>query len=264
MLGPWLMARAPLSSGTNITVASRRTRTASAKDRSPIVTNVRHVRAARPESIEASLEEQVSYYRARAPEYRHIVPSSGPLAVARENLLKMGPFQHILELAPGTGVWTQELLRIGETVTAVDASPEMIEINKLRVADPRVEYREADLFDWIPHRQYDLVFFAFWLSHVPPDLLDAFLLKVRSAVRPGGRVFVIDQCDDLPGHPLPKREGMFEERTLSDGRTFTIVKIYYHPGVLAERVRQLSFEVAVQRVHPFFYLSGTRSVSQVP
>ncbi len=223
------------------------------------------MRAGRLKRLEASLEEQVAYYRAQAPEYRRVDPSAGPLAIAREKLLRLGPLQHILELAPGTGDWTQELVRIGQTVTAVDASPEMIEINRQRVASPRVEYRQVDLFDWTPHQQYDLVFFAFWLSHVPPDLVDAFLMKVRDAVRPGGgHLFIIDQCDDLrgavrAGYALVKKEGIFEERTLSDGRAFTIVKIFYHPRLLAERVRQLGFQVSAERVDTIFYLSGTRS-----
>jgi len=216
------------------------------------------VRAGRPRRIKASLEEQVAYYRAQAPEYRRVDLSAGSLAVAREKLLKLGPLQHILELAPGTGDWTKELVRIGQTVTAVDISPEMIEINRQRVANPRVEYKQADLFDWTPQQQYDLVFFAFWLSHVPPDLVDVFLMKVRDALPPGGHLFIIDQCDDLPGYALSKKEGIFEERTLSDGRTFTIVKIFYHPGLLAEKVRQLGFEVAAERVDTIFYLSGTR------
>jgi len=217
------------------------------------------VRDGRPGRIKASLEEQVAYYRAQAPEYRRVDLSAGPLAVAREKLLTLGPLRHILELAPGTGDWTKELVRIGQTVTAVDVSPEMIEINRERVANPRVEYVQADVFDWTPQQQYDLVFFAFWLSHVPPDLVDIFLLKARDAVRPGGHLFIVDQCDDLPGFAPAKNEGIFEERTLSDGRTFTIVKIFYHPGVLAEKVRQLGFEVAAERVDTIFYLSGTRS-----
>ena len=183
---------------------------------------------------------------------------AGSLAVAREKLLTLGPVRHILELAPGTGDWTKELVRIGRAVTAVDVSPEMIEINRQRVANPRVEYVQADVFDWTPQQQYDLVFFAFWLSHVPPGLVDMFLMKVRGAVRPGGHLFVIDQCDDLPGYALSKKEGIFEERTLSDGRTFTIVKIFYHPGLLAEKVKQLGFEVAAERVDTIFYLSGER------
>jgi demethylmenaquinone methyltransferase/2-methoxy-6-polyprenyl-1,4-benzoquinol methylase len=47
-----------------------------------------------------------------------------------EILVKLGHLQHILELAPGTGDWTQELLRIGQRVTAIDASTEMIETNE--------------------------------------------------------------------------------------------------------------------------------------
>src|SRR6266511_3494592 len=27
----------------------------------------------------------------------------------------------------------------------------------------------ADIFEWVPDRRYDVVFFGFWLSHVPPS-----------------------------------------------------------------------------------------------
>lgn len=207
------------------------------------------------------LQEQIAYYRMRAPEYRHIVPRSGPLARARQKLQELGRVPRILELAAGTGVWTQELADIGESVTAVDASPEMISINRRRVGHPRVRYQQADLFEWEPQHQYDLVFFAFWLSHVPPDLLDPFLLKVRRAVRHQGHLFMVDQCDDLPDDPLPEREGVVETRKLADGRAFTIVKVYYHPTLLACRVRRLGFETEAERIGPFFYLSGVKFAS---
>lgn len=211
---------------------------------------------------DTNVREQIAYYRAQAPDYRRVDLSSGALAIARRKLLALGPLQRILELAPGTGDWTQELVRIGETVTAVDASPEMIEINRKRVADPRVTYQRADIFDWTPQQRYDLVFLAFWLSHVPPDVADAFLMKVSNAVRPQGHLFIIDQCneyEDIRGFSLVKSEGIFEERMLSDGRTFRIMKIFYHPGLLAERMRQLGFEVKAERIDTIFYLSGTRS-----
>ncbi len=216
------------------------------------------------------VREQVAFYRAAASAYRRrpVDLSSGALAVAKEKLLQLAPLQHILELAPGTGDWTQELVRIGQTVTAIDASPEMIEINRERVGDPRVEYRQEDLFQWSPHQEYDLVFFAFWLSHVPPDLANAFLTKICTAVRPKGHLFIIDQCNAYEHRPEEiaewsfshvRWEGIFEERMLADGRTFRIVKVFYHPRLLAERVRQLGFEVTAERVgERLFNLSGTR------
>ena len=58
-------------------------------------------------------------------------------------------------------------------MTAVDASPEAIAINRARVGRANVDYVEADLFAWTPPARYDLVFMSFWLSHVP----DAFLVR---------------------------------------------------------------------------------------
>jgi len=59
-------------------------------------------------------------------------------------------------------------------VTAVDASPEMLELARHRVGnDPRVRFVLADLFAWRPEGRYDVVFFGFWIddtseSDVPP------------------------------------------------------------------------------------------------
>src|ERR671937_936206 len=143
---------------------------------------------------DAVLQEQIAYYRALAHEYDAAVPLGPPPGL---NLLQeMGPFEQVLELACGTGIWTQALLSIGHEITALDAAPEMLEINARKVASARVRYQHADLFSWEPDRQYDLVFCAFWLSHVPPDALDAFLDTLRRAVRSGGAPGIGDQ--DIP------------------------------------------------------------------
>ena len=205
------------------------------------------------------LEEQIAYYSARAPEYQAKDPAEGPLRPAHEALMGLGPCAHVLELACGTGVWTKELARIGDFVTAVDASPEMLEINRRIVADPRVRYQQHDLFTWQPEDQYDLVFVGFWLSHVPPDLLEPFLDRICRAVRPRGHLILIDQCDDLRGGPVPDREGICERRSVTDGRTFTIVKVYYHPGVLALRLARAGFDARAHRIgDSFFYVIGRR------
>ena len=43
----------------------------------------------------------------------------------------------------------------------------MININRAKLQSGRVDYQRVDLFAWQPRRQYDMVFFGFWLSHVP-------------------------------------------------------------------------------------------------
>lgn len=212
-----------------------------------------------PGTASELLREQIAFYRARAPEYGRSGAYQDQFEVMKRILRRLGPFGHILELACGTGIWTSDLVNIGQEVTAVDASPEMLELNRRNVATTKVSYRQADLFEWQPEARYDLVFMAFWLSHVPPDLMDRFLDKVRAAVHPGGRVFIVDQCEDFRDRPLPDRLGIRETRRTSDGRTFNIVKVYYHPALLAARLTQLGFEASGERVgDSFFFVSGTR------
>ncbi len=206
------------------------------------------------------LDEQLAFYRARAPEYDDSPETREQLAPVRQTLRALGPFDHIVELACGPGLWTRDLVHIGRAVDAIDASPEMIEINRRRVTSDRVTYRQADLFEWEPDREYDLLFAAFWLSHVPPDLMDDFLGKIRRAVRPGGTVFIVDQCNDIIDEPQGGFEGMLQQRRVGDGRLFTIVKVYYHPVLLANVFTRYGLEATPTRIgDSFFTIVGQRN-----
>src|SRR5204862_232410 len=134
----------------------------------------------------------------------------------------------ILELACGTGLFTRHLAPRTEHLTAVDASSEVLAINRARVDARNIEYVEADLFNWKPTRRYDAVFFSFWLSHVPPDRFDAFWEMVREALAPGGAAYLIDSAFDRTStakdHVLSGSDDGVVSRRLNDGREFRIVK----------------------------------------
>lgn len=213
------------------------------------------------------LNEQMAYYRARAQEYdesiyqvgqfaSHEQPADEQAAIldqARIRLEALEPVQDALELACGTGMWAASLLTIAQHVTALDASPEMLERARRKVGDARVRYQQADLFTWEPEQQYDLVFFAFWLSHVPPELLDDFFARVQRAVRPGGQLFIVDQYAPLPDDLLLPQEGIYHTRTLQDGRAFKIIKVFYDLEVLEEELAHHGFTVATQKHGDIFF-----------
>jgi demethylmenaquinone methyltransferase/2-methoxy-6-polyprenyl-1,4-benzoquinol methylase len=158
-------------------------------------------------------------------------------------------------LACETGIWTQKLTAMSADVTAIDASPEVIEINRRKIGSASVEYLPYDIFEWQPGRQYDLVFFAFWLSHVPPERLESFLETVSRAVKPGGRVFAIDS---IP-YEQSAADQTYQTRTLKDGREFRIVKIYYDPGKLKASFERHGFQADMRTTGEFFwYASGTK------
>lgn len=220
--------------------------------------------------VERLLAEQAHYYRERAGEYedwwfrrgRH---DHGPEANARwfsdaaeahAALERFKPSGDVLELACGTGLWTERLLANTTSVTAVDGSPEMLELCRDRVGDPRVSYLQADLFAWEPERTYDLCFFGFWLSHVPEERFQEFWAKVRRAVGSDGRVFFIDSLRhglaSAIDHELPEPENPIMLRRLDDGREYHIVKRFYDPKALQQRLAELGWNAQVQTTREFF------------
>lgn len=206
------------------------------------------------------LNEQIEYYRARAQEYDQSISSAIEFfEPGKSMLLKLGKFDQILELACGTGFWTETLLRMGGEVTAVDAAPEMLDIAKARFGKGRIKYQQRDLFQWEPEKEYDLVFFANWLSHVPPSALDDFLDKARRAVRSGGYIVIVDQHAPSDADKQVAKEDIYATRPLEDGRQFTIVKAFYELDDLQKKLKHLGIEARAKKfADVFFFLAGKR------
>ena len=202
------------------------------------------------------LQEQLAYYRARATSYDASLGDGlqGTQTAVVELLQQLGPFEHVLELACGTGIWTRLLLNVAQRVTAVDAAPEMLALNAAKVAETRVRYLRADLFTWEAAEQYDLVFFAFWLSHVPPSRLDTWLATMLRAVRPGGALVVVDEyAPTLEDEQLALAD-IYARRPLADGRTFTIVKVFYDLADLRARLAHQDVDVETHKLDDRFFL----------
>jgi demethylmenaquinone methyltransferase/2-methoxy-6-polyprenyl-1,4-benzoquinol methylase len=216
------------------------------------------------------IAEQKAYYSARAPEYDDWWERRGRYdfgvdsnahwaADVRElegELDRFAPRGDVLELAAGTGLWTRHLVRQADRVTAVDAAPETLELNRARVGAP-VDYVVADLFDWAPPRRFDTCFFGFWLSHVPPTRFGDFWGLVDRALRPGGRLLFVDSADPTPGTPSHQIDEHRSRRTLADGREFEVVKRWYEPAPLEAELHALGWEVAVRTTANGCFLVGS-------
>jgi demethylmenaquinone methyltransferase/2-methoxy-6-polyprenyl-1,4-benzoquinol methylase len=200
------------------------------------------------------LAEQAAYYRAAADEYAVDVAAGRELAAALE---RFAPAGDVLELACGPGVWTEQLLRTADRVTAVDASAEMLARARGRVGAARVRFVQADLFTWEVEGRYDVVFFGFWLSHVPLDRFDRFWAMVREALKPGGRVFFVDDNARTPEELVYGEESSVVERRLSDGTAYRAVKVPHQPADLQARLNRLGWDIiVVTSGGPFYWGAG--------
>jgi 2-polyprenyl-3-methyl-5-hydroxy-6-metoxy-1,4-benzoquinol methylase len=191
------------------------------------------------------LASQADYYRRRAGEYD--ATAYGDLVAARARIARlvaeMRPAGTVLEIACGTGLWTEALAGLADTVTAVDVAPETLAIARERVGSGNVRFEVADIFSWRTTARFDVIFFSAWLSHVPMSRFGQFWQLLRGLLAPGGRVLFIDEHVDERGKEsyLPGGDEIVE-RQLQDGSRYRIVKNFVDPERMARRLRGLGWE----------------------
>jgi SAM-dependent methyltransferase len=220
--------------------------------------------------IEEVLGEQRRYYRARAGEYEdwwfrrgrydHGLEANekwfSEARAVQEALERFRPSGRVLELACGTGLWTERLAPLAEQVTALDSSAEALGLARAKVPAPNVSWAQADIFEWEPEEPYDLCFFGFWLSHVPTELLDAFWAKVARALAPSGRVYLVDSARSSRAsardHAAPDPGREVELRRLQDGREYRIVKHWFEADALQRSIEQRGWAARIAATEEFF------------
>ncbi len=204
-----------------------------------------------------------AYYRARAPEYlqwyyRGGLHARSPDADAtwRGELAQLTAWlrslasARVFEVASGIGWWTRELAMRNQVIGS-DHAREMLRAAWLadRTAAP-IPRCQADAYRLpIVSGSLDACFFGFWFSHVPVARADAFLGEAARIVRPGGELRLIDsrleETNTRPDAPT-------QTRRLSDGREFTIWKIYRSPRDLRELLGRVCRDVEVRETETHF------------
>ena len=196
------------------------------------------------------LADQIGYYRRRAGEYD--ATAYGDVAVARPRIARlvaqMRPSGNVLEIACGTGLWTEALAELADTVTAIDTAPEVIEIARARVGSAAVTFEVADVFSWATSSRFDVVFFSAWLSHVPTSRFEQFWQLLRPLLAVGGRVLFIDEHVDVrEKEAYVAGRDEIVERELRDGEKFRIIKNFVDPQRLEDQLRRMGWDCEIRR-----------------
>jgi ubiquinone/menaquinone biosynthesis C-methylase UbiE len=181
----------------------------------------------------AAMTELADYYRDRAAEYDaiHSKPErQDDLAQLHELLPQIVAGQSILEIAAGTGYWTQILSMSARAITATDLIPETLDVARTRHYGPApVTFQIANAYalDQAPGR-FDMAFVGFFWSHILRADIPRFLHSLHSGLGSGTKVIVLDNRY-VPGSNIPiartTDEGdTYQRRTLKNGRCYEILK----------------------------------------
>jgi protein-L-isoaspartate O-methyltransferase len=179
------------------------------------------------------MTQLADYYRDRAAEYDAIYAKperQDDLAEFGELLPRLVTGSHVLEIAAGTGYWTQTLSASAASITATDINPETLDVARTREYGPAdITFRAADAYalDQVAG-QFGVAFAGFFWSHILRADVPRFLDGLHARLGSGAKLIVIDNSY-VPGSSTPiSRTGetgdTYQRRTLNDGRTFEIVK----------------------------------------
>ncbi len=189
--------------------------------------------------------ETEDYYRARAAEYEQIYYRKVPerrqeIADEVMRLEKLVTGKRVLDLACGTGYWTQVMSQTAKQILAVDLSGEMLaEARQKRMACP-VEFVESDMFGYTyPAKAFDVVSVGFWFSHQARQEYDKFFELVTAPLTDDGTIWMIDNNPPAEGANFESSGtdefgNNYKRRQLVDGRQFVILKSYFERQQLVD------------------------------
>ncbi len=173
-----------------------------------------------------------AYYAARANEYDGIYRKperQTDLRAIEAWLPSRFDGREVLEIACGTGYWTQFIAARASSMVAVDAAAETIRIAESRVPKDKVRFVIGDAYA-LPDGlgDFDAVFAGFWFSHVLVARRHAFLSGLAKVIKPGARVILLDNRF-VPGSSTPISErdadgNTYQVRRLNDGSTHRVLK----------------------------------------
>ncbi len=185
------------------------------------------------------------YYARRAAEYEEVYAKperQEDLGRLRDYLGGVFRGRDVLEVACGTGYWTQCIARSAKAILATDAGREVLDIARAKdYGRCRVRFARADAYALagIPSR-HDAAFLGYWWSHVPVQRLAGFLAGLHGRLEAGSRVVVIDNRFVAGSStPVSRRDGAgntYQVRALKDGSRHEVLKNFPTEGFLREHL----------------------------
>jgi SAM-dependent methyltransferase len=205
------------------------------------------------EALPVSVCSLGDYYADRAAEYDEVYRKperQDDLARLKQLLPLQVAGKRVLEIAAGTGYWTQVLASTAAEIMATDLNAETIAIAAQRDYGPApVALRTADAYqlDSVPG-EFDLVFCGFWWSHILRADIPKFLAGVRGRTGPGVQLVLVDN-QYVPGSNTPvSRTGpdgdTYQRRSLADGREYEVLKNFPSREQLAADLETAATDLA--------------------
>lgn len=165
----------------------------------------------------------------------------------------------VIELACGTGYWTETIAQTAASVLATDINPEMLELAAARKLD-NVDLRQADAFD-LPADlgEFTACFAGFWWSHVKREEQERFLAHLRARLGKNILLVLIDNTyveGSSTSIARTDAEGnTYQIRRVPDGQRYEVIKNFPSDSTLRKKIGSSVREIRIARLEYYWMLT---------
>ena len=210
------------------------------------------------------MDKLAGYYAKRAAEYERIYAKperQADLAALKTRIGTLSAGRKVLELACGTGYWTEVMAAAGAQVTALDVNEEVLQIARTKSYPAnRVRIISGDCYaPPIEDRSHNALFAGFWWSHVPLGKLDLFLESILSSIGPGALIAFLDNKYVAGSSTAVSRcdtdGNSYQSRKLDDGSTHEVLKNFPTASELIQRASRVGWGANVDLFQHYWLLT---------
>lgn len=207
-----------------------------------------------------------TYYSRRAREYEQIYEKperQRELEWLRKRIPEIFRGRTVLEVACGTGYWTQYIAPHAKRVYAGDINEAVLEIARDKpIPAGKATFFKADAvtLENVPPG-CNAAFAGFWWSHVKKSGIEQFVRNLSSRLEPGAVVAILDNTFfEGSSTPVSRRDAegnTYQMRKLANGEQFEVLKNFPTPGELTEAVRPVAREAHLEALSYYWLLVFT-------
>ncbi len=200
------------------------------------------------------------YYSIRAPVYDRVYHKPERQTDIRRLEAEIPALlrdKEVIEIACGTGYWTQFIAPAAKRLTATDITAEAMELARGRPNVGAVDFQLQSAFA-LPNTlgMFNAAFAGLWISHIAREDLRDFLVGLHCRLHAGSRVVFVDnstrQCVELPITETDAQGNTYQTRTLDDGTEHKILKNFPSAVDLRKSIHGLGINPRFEKLEHFW------------
>ncbi len=208
----------------------------------------------------------IDYYARRAPEYEQIYhrpERQQDLRKLEQVVTQAFCDLDVLEIACGTGYWTQFIAKQARSVLAADCNREVIDIARQKnYARCTVSFVESDAYSLTNiEGTCSGGFSGFWWSHIPKSRLCTSIKALHSKLDDNAAVVLIDnryvEGNSLPISRHDAEGNTYQKRRLADGSEHEVLKNFPTKAGLVEQLTPYAHDIDIELL-TYYWLATYR------